>query len=527
MRRKRVVVVGAGLAGLTAAAYALKAGHETLVLERSDSVGGLVGSFSRSGFYFDCGPRAFENSGIVLPMARGLGLDVTFRKSPVTVGIEDKLVRFRSMADARAYERALNELFPASGDDLGAVFDRAFSYSGLMRTINGVDNPFFRGPLSDPGYAIRKPLPWFPSFILAALRLANDAESIEAFLMRTVSAPSLREMLSQHFFKGTSAAFALGYFHTFLDYHYPEGGTARLPAALAERLTERGGTIQRGREAKRVDLRANEVIDQDGVARPFDALVWAADLKALYRCVDASSLDGRSRAAFERERESYLRGRGGESAFCLYLAVDEPPETFARLSDGHFLYTPSRIGLGPLRGADQDALVERFPRGDENRLLAWIREFCARATLEIGIPCLRDPGLAPEGKTGLTASLLVDGRLFSAIRETDRYEFFKAAMEDAIIDALASSLYPFLRSRLLFKASSTPATLERLFGVSDGAITGWSLEEEVPAPSDLFGAFASPGTALPRILKAGQWAYSPAGVPTAALTGRLAARRLG
>ena len=52
----RVVVIGAGMGGLTAAARLAVNGHHVTVLERSDAAGGKVGRFERDGFRFDTGP---------------------------------------------------------------------------------------------------------------------------------------------------------------------------------------------------------------------------------------------------------------------------------------------------------------------------------------------------------------------------------------------------------------------------------------------------------------------------------------
>lgn len=52
---------------------------------------------------------------------------------------------------------------------------------------------------------------------------------------------------------------------------------------------------------------------------------------------------------------------------------------------------------------------------------------------------------------------------------------------------------------------------------------GWSFEEAVPLDSGMLNMKDSVKTALPYIYKAGQWAASPAGIPTCILTSKLAA----
>lgn len=56
----KVVVVGAGVAGLTLAAHLAEGGYEVVVLERDVKVGGLARSFQYGEFTFDIGPHRFH-----------------------------------------------------------------------------------------------------------------------------------------------------------------------------------------------------------------------------------------------------------------------------------------------------------------------------------------------------------------------------------------------------------------------------------------------------------------------------------
>jgi phytoene dehydrogenase-like protein len=136
---------------------------------------------------------------------------------------------------------------------------------------------------------------------------------------------------------------------------------------------------------------------------------------------------------------------------------------------------------------------------------------------------LKDGSLAPENKTGLVVSLLFDGELFRSVEEAGWYDEFKHEASECMIESLEGSVYPGLRNKLLFRESATPLTLMDRFNTTNGAITGWSLEERPPVPNNLAGITAAPRTAIPGVYKAGQWSYSPSGVPVAILTGRIAA----
>ena len=52
----RVVVIGAGIGGLSVSARLASTGHDVVVCEQRHVVGGKLASFSRDGFTFDTGP---------------------------------------------------------------------------------------------------------------------------------------------------------------------------------------------------------------------------------------------------------------------------------------------------------------------------------------------------------------------------------------------------------------------------------------------------------------------------------------
>lgn len=75
MKKKRVVVLGAGISGLTAA-HALRKNHEVILLEKSSLCGGVMNAVEKEGFFFESGPRTFRTSSSphLLALCEELGL---------------------------------------------------------------------------------------------------------------------------------------------------------------------------------------------------------------------------------------------------------------------------------------------------------------------------------------------------------------------------------------------------------------------------------------------------------------------
>lgn len=514
------IVVGGGIAGLTAAAYLAKEGYSTLLLEKEKRCGGLINSFERDGFVFDGGIRATENSGVLFPMLKQLGLEIEFLRNEISIGLEDRVIRVRSEEDIRDYQALLNHFYPESEGEIAAIVEQIKRIMRYMEVQYSIDNPAFLDMKADREYMIKEILPWMLKYAFTAPKISKLNEPAERFLRRFTQNQALLDLITQHFFKQTPAFFALSYLKIYLDYHYPRGGTGRLIEKLVEYIQSHNGTIRNDVRITAVDPQRRILTDSAGEQYAYRGLVWAADLKSLYRFIDLDQVaDVRTRTALTRRRAALAGAVGNDSVFTVYLAADLDKSYFAGIASEHFFYTPSRAGesaAGPIPlGQDWDAVQE------------WLAAHLSLTTYEISIPALRDETLAPPGQTGLVVSILFDYRLTKHIEGLGQYEAFKTFCEERMTAVLDSSIYPGLKDAVLERFSSSPLTIERATANADGAITGWAFSNDpMPAEHRLPKIFSATRTPLKSIAQAGQWTYSPSGLPISILTGKLAADSL-
>jgi phytoene dehydrogenase-like protein len=137
------IIVGGGIAGLTAAAFLTKAGYTTLLCEKENNCGGLISSFERDGFVFDGGIRALENSGVLFPMLKQLGLEVEFVKNKISIGIENQVIWIDSKESVQEYQGLLGRLFPNNLKEIVAIITQIREIMHYLDVQYAIDNPVF------------------------------------------------------------------------------------------------------------------------------------------------------------------------------------------------------------------------------------------------------------------------------------------------------------------------------------------------------------------------------------------------
>ena len=514
------VIVGGGASGLTAAAYLAKSGRRVLLCEKEAVCGGLVNSFERNGFIFDSGIRALEDAGVLFTMLRQLGLEIEFVKNRISIGIEDRVMEVTSDESLGDYGDLLSGLYPGSKAEIDAIIDDLRQITGLMDIQYGIDNPLFLDPKKDRDYFMKKVFPWMFKYVLTVRKVAAKNGPVIPYLRGFTSNLALLDIITQHFFTDTPAYFALSYFKIFQEYYYPKTGTGAFTRALLKFIEDHGGEIRTNIMISAIDPENKTISTSTGEVIQYRQLLWAADQKRLYESINGDNLkETKTREAFNKRKALIADMTGNDSVLTLYLSVNLDKTYFEAIATGHFFYTPSRNG--------QSAAGEMPAHGSKQEIQAWIEKFLALTTYEISIPVLRDSSMAPAGKTGLIISLLFDHGLTKTIHDQGWENEFRQEITQTIIKTLDSSIYPGLAETVIDSFTSTPLTLQKVAGTTDGAITGWSFTNHpMPSENRLIRIANAVNTPVPNITQAGQWTYSPSGFPVALITGKLAADKI-
>lgn len=519
-----VIVVGGGIAGLTTATYLAKEGHKVLICEKGDELGGLVSSFDYKGFTFDGGIRSIESSGIVIPMLRQLEIDIPFKRSIVSLGIEDDIIKVVDKNSLFEYQNLLIKKFPDNEIDIKNIMKRIRKIMKYMDVLYGIDNPLFMDMFKNKKYLFFEVFPWLFKFLFTAGKIDRLNTPIETYLAQLTDNQALNDIIAQHFFKQTPAFFALSYFSLYLDYRYPEKGTGMLIEKLEEYYVNHGGEVKLSTEIVSVDSESKTLKDRQGNIYTYDQMVWASDLNTLYQLAELDKIsDPKIKEEATLYKESIAPLRGGDSIQAVYATVDLEPAYFRNLCTEHFFYTPKTTGLFQVF-ASRDSVLERK---NKEEMISWVKSYLDYTTYEISIPALRNEKLAPKGKTGLIISTLMDYDFVKAVESMGWYPEYKKLTEDYIIKVLDESRYNGLKEKIIDVFSYTPLTIEKRTGNRDGAITGWAFtNKNIPVIHHTAKVAQSVLTKFPDIYQAGQWSYSPAGLPISIMTGKLAADKV-
>jgi phytoene dehydrogenase-like protein len=523
MNHVDVIVVGSGIAGLTATAYLSKENLNVLLMEKEAEIGGLLGSFNVDGHVLDKGARSIIDSGIVIPMLRQLNIDIDFVPNPIKITIGSQSVNLSEKTDIDTYGSMLKHLYPDNQRDIDVIIADIKTVMKTMDVMYGIENPLFISRPYEMSYVTKSLLPWVFRFVLNIRKMSKMMDPINDFLRRRTSNESLIYIITQHFFSMTPTFFALSYFTLYMQYHYPKGSTQTIVDQLKSSILSSGGTIMTNQEVIRIDVENKQVTTKQGQVYCYDQLLWAADTNRLYQTIDRKNIQSAKLLSKIEQKIKLLENKtGADSVLTVYILTDLSPQTFENVYGPHCFYTPRKESLATVK-LDDIKQNGKFIE-DKQKLFDWISRFIEFNTLEISIPVLRDRTLSPQGQTGLIVSILFDYELVKHFEDMKIYDEFKHHITALMIKCVSTGMTETLSEHILKTVVSTPLYIARKTYNTQGSLTGWSFANK-PFPTEYRFIRLAKSVLTPSnsIKQAGQWTFNPAGVPVSILTGKLAA----
>jgi phytoene desaturase len=282
---EHIVVVGAGLGGLSAALRLAGAGRTVTVLERESVPGGRNGLISDQGYAFDTGPTV-----LTMPDLIADALDAVGENINDWLDLEPVAPLYRayypdgSRMDVHSDTAAMTEeIRRVCGPDEAAGYERYVDFVTKLYRYEMKD--FIDTNIGSPLGLVTPNL----ARLAAIGGFRKLAPKVEQYLKdpRTQRVFSFQSMYAGLSPQDALALYAvIAYMDSVAGVYMPKGGMHAVPRALAAAAEKHGVTFRYGTEVTRVELqgsRAVAVHTADGDRLPCDAVVLNPDLPVAWR----------------------------------------------------------------------------------------------------------------------------------------------------------------------------------------------------------------------------------------------------
>lgn len=491
-----VVVIGAGIGGLTNGALLAKAGMDVCVVEMADRPGGYLMGFEREGFVFDTSTQ-WLNECSPGGMVRDV-LDMLGRGAPEMPRL-NALRRYKSnsfdyvlTSNPDALRDELAEEFPEDKSGIYGFFALAKRIGLMLKQLSKHQRSHLT--MGWPEKSLRA----FKTAIPALTMARYSRFDTEAALSRYFSNDRVREI----FCTGESILSCLvpiGWAYASDYQRPPDGGGKMLPLWLCDVLDRWDTPVYLSSRIDEIILEGEEVAGVRVVRKGTESepqeigckyVVAACDLVSLFENALPRGVVGRAKIDKLQSADLY------DSMFAINLGLD---------------IDPAEWGLG-----EEIVFIpeKRSQRGEGNS------SGPHEAAITVLAPSVRDPSLAPAGKGTLSIQSMANIRwgdywkTEAGMKRGTEYREFKEQFAAVLIDRVQRTLIPGLRDHIELCDIATPITHWRYTANLHGSIMGAR-----PTTQNFRKGVASYFTPVKNLLVGGQWAECGGGVPLAVRAG--------
>ena len=255
-----IVVVGAGLGGLSAAGHLAKVGKRVLVLEHHTVPGGYAHEFRRGRYRFEVALHALDGvapGGLVYPALDELGVLERVKFNRLDPFFTAKFPEHELVvpADIADYETQMVRLFPNQAQGFRSLFDAMRAVYVDLRRFSADGELKRRPPMAK--------LPaTYPHMISAMSRSWADFMDVH---LNDAKAKALFSTLWGYYGLPPRRLNAATFIIPWVTYHqygayYPEGGSMALSRALEVAIVEHAGEVRYRQTVNHFDIQDGKVI---------------------------------------------------------------------------------------------------------------------------------------------------------------------------------------------------------------------------------------------------------------------------
>ena len=486
-KRKTIVIIGAGVAGLSAGIYAEQHGFHAILLEKNPSVGGMCTGWYRKGYYLDgCihWLTGTKEGTLLNEMWRNLGAidkqeDIMYLPSWGSFEYQGQTVTM--WRDLDRAEREWKELSPVDSKMIHKFFKMVKDFTKVELPL---DLPLSLMPLSRKLKLGLKVLSVWPSY------LRTMGMSCEKFASKFKS-PAIRFALTKCQV-GDGNLFSMIYSYATVvigDGGVPRGGSKPMVERMKERFLSLGGTLKLNANVEKIVIKedaARGVKLANGQIINGDAVVSCLDMNYTLKKLLRDQYPIRS---FEKRFNNPKRY---PAPSCIYLCFS--------IKKDKDLPTPLSFDVEPFEcgGVLQDHLT--------------IRSYAY------------DDSFDRKDRTIMTVLLDQSNYDYPFWRELSKdkakYNKYKSDLANIVMERITNHI-PSLRDDIELLDVATPYTFNRYVNTSNGVFMSFFFTPKG-------GMFTHRGEikGLKNFYLSGQWMQGPGGLPIAMTQGKFAIQRI-
>ena len=485
MEKKSIIIIGAGVAGLSAGCYAQLNDYDSQIFELHTQPGGLCTSWSRKGYTFDGCIHWLVGSGedgLMNNLWKELGAlkerkIVDHDEFMHIQGTDGRILIMYT--DIKRFEKHLLELSPADKKQIHELASTVHKLS-KFRPIIGKPRELMKAV--DGLAMIPQMLPVMGIFKkysqMTVQEYANQfqdeliREALPAFALGIPDFPALALLMTLGYLNNKNAG-------------YPVGGSLKFAQNIEKRYQELGGKIEYKARVEKILVEGRRAVGvrlTDGREFRADLIISAADGYAtIFKMLEGKYINDEIRGYYKE------------------LPIFRP---IVQVS----------LGVKQDLVNQPHALVRKLKQpitiAGEKRDTIMVKHYCY------------DPTLAPAGKSVVEVIYPCDYAYWKLLAdEPEKYETEKKLIALTVMNEI-DKVYPGFSDQVEVVDVATPLTYERYTGNWQGSMEGWLITTHTMAMQSNGKAMSKTLPGLDNFYMIGQWVEPGGGLPTGAISAR-------